>query len=246
MKKFKKLIPALCMLLISAVLMGTSTYAWFSMNESVKAEGMQVTAKSNSTYLLITNTKDATGANPGTSTLGVEQKFTDTTKEVYPTAYTTTEIKKEETTLINANSWYTCNNTVSSAATGNEVNYKSVTLGDTSYFAKYTVYLTLSKDSEDWEGTLKVKMARLTSADQAVSAVVVIGSENFNFTGATPSDQTTTSNVKLTNATQVEVTIYVYLNGTSTNVNSDFVNNDSNSLSGAISVTVELGTKKAA
>ncbi len=45
MKKFKKLIPALCMLLISAVLMGTSTYAWFSMNKTVTATGMQVKAR---------------------------------------------------------------------------------------------------------------------------------------------------------------------------------------------------------
>ncbi len=244
MKKFKKLIPALCMLLISAVLMGTSTYAWFSMNTSVKAEGMQVTAKSNSTYLLITDTKDATGANPGATNLGVVKTFADTATEVYPTAYTTTAITKDTTTLIAANSWYTCNNTEESAATGNEVNYKTVELTDTSYFAKYTVYLTLSKDSENWEGTLKVKMARGEQADQAVSAYVVIGNDNFNFTGATLTGETT-NDVQLTNATQVEVTIYVYLDGTSTNVNSDFVNNNAGKLSGAISVTVELGTKKA-
>ena len=40
----KKLIPALAMLLIAAVLMGTSTYAWFSMNRTVSATGMQVKA----------------------------------------------------------------------------------------------------------------------------------------------------------------------------------------------------------
>ena len=53
MKKFKKLIPALCMLLISAVLMGTSTYAWFSMNKTVTATGMQVTAKNDSIFLIV-------------------------------------------------------------------------------------------------------------------------------------------------------------------------------------------------
>lgn len=40
----KKLIPALCMLLIAAVMLGTSTYAWFSMNRTVTATGMQVRA----------------------------------------------------------------------------------------------------------------------------------------------------------------------------------------------------------
>lgn len=30
---FKKLIPSMAMLLISAMLLGTSTFAWFSMNK---------------------------------------------------------------------------------------------------------------------------------------------------------------------------------------------------------------------
>lgn len=53
MKKFRKLIPALCMLLVSALFVGTSTYAWFSMNTSVSATNMQVTAKSDNIYLQI-------------------------------------------------------------------------------------------------------------------------------------------------------------------------------------------------
>ena len=49
----KKLIPALCMLLIAAALLGTSTYAWFSMNNTVTATGMQVKAKSDTKFLQI-------------------------------------------------------------------------------------------------------------------------------------------------------------------------------------------------
>ena len=41
----KKLVPALCLLLISALLLGTSTYAWFSMNTTVTAQGMAVKAR---------------------------------------------------------------------------------------------------------------------------------------------------------------------------------------------------------
>lgn len=44
MKKSRKLIPALVMLLVSAVMMSTASYAWFSMNQSVEATGMSVTA----------------------------------------------------------------------------------------------------------------------------------------------------------------------------------------------------------
>ena len=45
MKKFKKLIPAFCAMLVSAAMLGTSTYAWFSVNKKVEANGMSVTAK---------------------------------------------------------------------------------------------------------------------------------------------------------------------------------------------------------
>ncbi len=40
--KVKRLIPAVAMLLISAMLLGTSTYAWFSMNTIVSANNMKV------------------------------------------------------------------------------------------------------------------------------------------------------------------------------------------------------------
>ena len=40
----KKLIPAIVLLLISAIVMSTASYAWFSMNTQVTATGMQVKA----------------------------------------------------------------------------------------------------------------------------------------------------------------------------------------------------------
>lgn len=44
MKTTRKLIPAIAMLLISAVMMTTASFAWFSMNETVTASGMNVQA----------------------------------------------------------------------------------------------------------------------------------------------------------------------------------------------------------
>lgn len=48
----KKLIPAICMLLVSACLLGTSTYAWFSMNKTVSATGMSVTASTPASLMI--------------------------------------------------------------------------------------------------------------------------------------------------------------------------------------------------
>ena len=52
MKKALKLIPALAMLLVSAILVSTTTYAWFSMNNKVTVTGMQVKTKVNSNLLI--------------------------------------------------------------------------------------------------------------------------------------------------------------------------------------------------
>lgn len=59
MKKFKKVVPALCALLVSAVMLGSSTYAWFSMNTQVKATGMEIKAESKSQFLQIRAGEDA-------------------------------------------------------------------------------------------------------------------------------------------------------------------------------------------
>ncbi len=83
MNKFKKLVPAICMLLVSAVLMGTSTYAWFSMNTTVTAKGMQVTAKSDSKFLQIINTAD--GSAFADNTAQIEATAANASKQVRPT-----------------------------------------------------------------------------------------------------------------------------------------------------------------
>ena len=64
MKLTKKLLPALGMLLLSACMMVTSTFAWFAMNETVTATGMSVTAKGDQVYLQIINpNQSGTGDN---------------------------------------------------------------------------------------------------------------------------------------------------------------------------------------
>ena len=68
MKKFKKLIPAFCAMLVSAAMLGTSTYAWFSVNKKVEAKGMSVTAQANTQYFVISTDT--------TFTTDIEKTFT--------------------------------------------------------------------------------------------------------------------------------------------------------------------------
>ncbi|MBO4217677.1 MAG: hypothetical protein J5940_07005 [Clostridia bacterium] len=59
MKKTLKLIPALVMLLVSAILVSTTTYAWFSMNNRVTVTGMTVRTKVSSNLLISEDTAEA-------------------------------------------------------------------------------------------------------------------------------------------------------------------------------------------
>ncbi len=62
-----KLLSAAGMLGISAAMLATSTYAWFTMNKTVTATGMQVKAKAES-GLLISNAAQGTYADTATTT----------------------------------------------------------------------------------------------------------------------------------------------------------------------------------
>lgn len=53
MKLSRRLIPAFAMLLVSAVLMSTASFAWFSMRDTVTVNGMQVNAVSDAIFLEI-------------------------------------------------------------------------------------------------------------------------------------------------------------------------------------------------
>lgn len=238
MKKFKKLIPAFCLLLVSAVLMGTSTFAWFSMNKTVTATGMQVTAKSDSTYLLIGDNAEIATAKTGLSNT-VAAKYTTTGnegKQCYPTAY-----YKEVGTLnghaTKADTWYTTSSDDQSKAVSGSGEIKEVTLGDKDYMLTFKMYLTLSQDSVDYNGKVKITPTFAT-ADAAVKAFVVINGEKFVLDSAT-TNVTTAGNVAIKSTTALEVTVYVYVDGNSDNVNSNYINGG-NQITGTLSLQFDI------
>ncbi len=89
----KKLIPALALLLISTVMLSVASYAWFSMNTTVSATNMKVTATTskNLVIALLDDDGDPIGVYSQAANL------TEDTKVLYPTStadlenwYTTT------------------------------------------------------------------------------------------------------------------------------------------------------------
>ena len=83
----KQLGAAIAMVCVAAIALGSSTYAWFVSNNSVKATTSQISAQSNSAYLVIDNSgttetpKTAT-SNTSTSAATASEVFTDTA--LYP------------------------------------------------------------------------------------------------------------------------------------------------------------------
>ena len=55
MKTTRKIIPALVMLLVSAIMLSTASYAWFATQTTVEANSMSVKAKAEAKYLWISN-----------------------------------------------------------------------------------------------------------------------------------------------------------------------------------------------
>ncbi len=140
----KGFIPAVAMVLASATMLGGVSYAWFSMNTSVSATGMQVTAKSDNTFLLIGTGNDDTAseiqtANAITTALTVS----DGEAKVYPSApagaATYTYAKTTDTTLDSGKTYYTY--------TATEKEFAEVTPPDVNDIATYYERTTLTQVS---------------------------------------------------------------------------------------------------
>ena len=66
MKKMRRLIPAIAMLLVSAVMLSTASFAWFTISTSTQVSGMEVTAVAGSSLLIV----DAKRTNDNPITVG--------------------------------------------------------------------------------------------------------------------------------------------------------------------------------
>lgn len=187
MKKFKKLIPAFCAMLVSAAMLGTSTYAWFSVNKKVEANGMSVTAQANTQYFAITNTAPTSGSfvapasNINTATAGTaSQPGAGTGGKVIPVAKASAT-HTLNTVTVNSGEWYTANVSVyddnsSDKATLTKLTYnanKSDLFTQTTYFVGYTFYVGLTSTSSDYAGQLSFKAKKL--ADGHVEGIEIAG-----------------------------------------------------------------------
>lgn len=72
MKAMRKILPALCMLLVSAVMLGSSTFAWFSSNSKVTASGMQISVSTPTSLFISTESSTDASKFSNSATFALE------------------------------------------------------------------------------------------------------------------------------------------------------------------------------
>ena len=244
MKKSLKLIPAIVMLLISAILVSTSTFAWFSMNTTVRATGMQVTAKSNNTFLLIGTDNDADVIQSG-KLQTVPMTVADSNALVFPSKPITgsdagviSAATMTAATAGDPTKWYTAYSPDPAAATSGGTVWDAHVLSSgnfSEYVIQRTVYLTLA-DGSDHAHQLTVKLENVANGlpvsssgatvNDAVRILVVAGNNSCTLSNATQTGNLyDTADTTLTDSTVVRVDIYIYYDGS---VDSVYTNNIAN------------------
>ena len=175
MKKFKKLIPALCMLLVSAVMLGSTTFAWFSMNTTVTASGMKVEAKSDAKFLQIKNTGAWNDTDAFTSvTLTAAKKSIYPTMPVKSIAEDSKSVTPFHGTTLVWVSTYSTDPSNATAGVGTSNNYSNVTdnVAD-NHALKVDFTVRLKPNSGATEATnLKVTNVKFTATTQTDADIV--------------------------------------------------------------------------
>lgn len=94
MKLSRKLVPAIAMLLVSAVMLSTASFAWFSMNTTVNATGLNVQAKAMGSLIITAKDKaadDIVTGHPKATETQVAVAFADQTQDLYDATHDTTQ-----------------------------------------------------------------------------------------------------------------------------------------------------------
>lgn len=223
MKNARKLLPAIAMLLISAVMMSTASFAWFSMNTTVTANGMQISAKSDQTFLIISATKTTADEIQAEyiAKASDENAFTATTtvptKAVYPAAVKGTPTTDDDLEFQYAVGTSYTDGTATKDEHGQKVYYDVTTLEN--YVVKYTFYITVTDGAIPAENIV-VKSLTI-DGDEAVHVVVTSDYAAKEYeNGFTSEDATTilSGNTKITDTTVLAVNVYVFFDGDELNV----------------------------
>lgn len=242
MKISRKILPALAMLVISAVMLSTASFAWFNISSQATANGMSVSVRSDSAFLVVSNS-----ASIDESYAEYEVSVTDNAKKsLAPTAFDsngmpeyvsgtalTTTVANAFAAAGNSTVWYTMRGTSDDDGTGtgernvlaNADLIADSTNEHTGYLAKYTVWVAVAPKTNMTMTDLKATLVIPNSGDLSVSALVV-GPEGYthltnNASGTDLSIEGSEVLLATIDKTPVQIDIYIYYNGNHSNVTTD-------------------------
>lgn len=218
MKKFTtKLLMSIIAVAFAFVALGTSTYAWFSMNQTVTASGMEITAKSDTTFLLIkaghAADADAVQADKVTTATALAASA-----ELLPTAHT--DAVTNITTADAAANWYykTSDDPALYGGAGHESAATALSTL-TGYVLVNEFSITVADGSNDLKKLRVGSLTLTTAGDSAVKVLVATseGSQEFSANDTDDSDNVQLA-ASVTSASVTYVKVYIYWDGTNEEV----------------------------
>lgn len=236
MKTTRKILPALAMLLVSAIMLSTASYAWFASNSTVKATGMSVKVKANTYYLEITTPEllDAAGENVDSAFSSFVDLTNEETKaiELVHAMFGTPDTPSDDPADLN---WYVGTSDTTGNKGGLGENPTPIAT-DNGVDGKYVLYnqvvVRLSPTSDTslanlklatGEGGVKVALKETNNNNPMKAALRLLavaydgeevkGAQIYNFgTGAISGSESLLSEVA-TGAKQYKIDLYLYFDG---------------------------------
>ncbi|MBR3646467.1 MAG: hypothetical protein IKN54_08605 [Lachnospiraceae bacterium] len=190
----KRIASAMAMLMLSTAMLGTTTYAWFSMNTQVTATGMQVKAQAEGGIVIANSTKTGwtASANAQVTTASLFPTSNAKTPGTLTTWYHNKSDAADNAKAGQEQSTYdTLNIALSDAANGEGVGYvdlnddSAFTAGtDSAYFLKDKFFIKSSGDALNGT-TLYINKVEVTSngsllaIDNALRVCVVVDGTSY-------------------------------------------------------------------
>lgn len=212
-KKYHRSVRNVAMVLVAAIALSSSTYAWFVSNNTVTAESMSITAKTDSTMLLI-KAGEATAKAIQTAAKSADNGL-NANAALYPAAHETVVNVTAADAVAN---WYYKTADVGTA---------SVSTGAKNTLSEFTDYvlvnefsITIAKGTNTMKD-LVVSDCDVTTASGAAEAVKVLIATDTNVVefgvGENQTDATKLSG-NITDSTVVKVKVYIYWDGNDADV----------------------------
>lgn len=215
-KLYKKLILSIVAVLFAMVSLATSTFAWFSMNNTVSVTGMEIQAVSNSVFLIV-GTENNLATVQAENQISVDFNMSGSATRIFPAAHD--EIANT-TDANNVSKWYYQNaDAPTASASTKEKHYLTSTNYD-SYVIHKVLYVTVSVGSNE-ATNLVVSSAEFSSNSGAsgnnptydpVKVIITSSTAMVELDSAHTSSDVVLIN-SITDQTLIALDIYIYYNG---------------------------------